>query len=673
MKCRWPAGVSPADVTACTRCDRLNISCNVPENAPRKRRAKSTRVTQLEQKLDGIMSLLESNQRAKHRSGSAGSASTSGDAPSPLTPESTNNNNLNNPWPFRSRPSDCAGQNAEKTASLSEERPSPAVFVDRGVGEKVELMPGFSLTFTEANEYLNIYRKDYMPIFPFVIIEDTTKAHELYHNTPALFWMIMAAVSQTSEDVDTNVKKWLRQYVADTMIVKQEKTLELLQAILIHLIWGAFHFYIDAETPLFMNLAQNIVLDLKLDWPPEHGQVYKHSLLGAAWCHMNKTHLMRKRRAHTPAEIRAVLGLHYATTVTMSMFRRGPGLVWNNYLTKSCDSIAALCQHPLDVNLAAGVRLQRIAQKGLSALPGTEYVWGPSATVYSHSQEMTLNLTRVNMEKFVNSQTAEVQNDVMFRHMYLALLVRLYEPVLGMQPTVSFSDNSANATAHEPFRRTDMLWKLVEACKALFEARRSLPVAQTALRPSTMTGFLAFGVVTASRVLFHEAEDWDPAVARRYFDYGALLLECAAQFEKAEEWARAHGRRRQMQNQEPLFTLYAHKLRWIQQWYVARGEADAAAAAQGSSSSSGSMGRTPASNLTPMTESTLAALTPAENTPGQSMAGDASMVGMDEMGTDQQTLPSFLSDFQFDEAFWQDMLLGTPQQGFGQYSMGNTI
>lgn len=78
---------------------------------------------------------------------------------------------------------------------------------------------------------------------------------------------------------------------------------------------GSFHFYIDADTPLFMSLAQNIVLDLKLDWPPEQGQVYQHSLLGAAWCHMNKAHLMRRRKAHTPAEIRAVLGLHYATSV----------------------------------------------------------------------------------------------------------------------------------------------------------------------------------------------------------------------------------------------------------------------------------------------------------------------------------------------------------------------
>ncbi|KAM3513343.1 hypothetical protein MY11210_003027 [Beauveria gryllotalpidicola] len=644
MKCRWPDRASPTDVTtACTRCDRLGIACGVP-------RPVFSRVAQLEQKLDGIMSLLESSQRSKRRPSSTGSVSTAGDASSPPTPDS----HSHNPWPFRTRALDTTtgGGGGE------ERRRTSAAHADRGSAERVELVPGFAMTFAEAAEYLQIYRKDYMPVFPFVIIEETTKPHELYHNAPALFWMIMAAVAQTSEEVDGAVKTWLRHYVAETMIIKQEKTLELLQAILVHLIWGSFHFYIDAETPLFMNLAQNIVLDLKLDWPPEQGQVYKHSLLGAAWCHMNKSHLVQRRKAHTPAEIRAVLGLHYATSVTMSMFRRGPGVAWNSYLTKSCESIAALCQHPLDEALAASVRLQRIAQKGLSALPGTEYVWGPSATVYSHAQEMTLSLTRDNIDKFVHSQTPAIQNDVMFRHLYLTLLVRLYEPVLGMQPAVSSSDNSANATtARAPFHRTGMLWKLVDACRALFAARAALTDAQTALRPSTMTGFLAFGVVTASRVLFHESEDWSPSIARRRFDYGAAMRDAAAQYEAAEAWARSAGRRRPMHERGPLLLLYARKLRWISQWYEARTVADDLAAAAAA---------TPA-------EAAAAMITPPEDTPGKEAAvGSASMAGMDNiMGTDQQPVSGFLPDFQFDESFWQDMLLGTPQPAFGQYNMGN--
>ena len=76
-----------------------------------------------------------------------------------------------------------------------------------------------------------------MHMFPFVIIEENTKPHELYYSAPALFWTIMASVAQTTAEVDGAMKKWMRQYLADHVVVRQERTLELLQAILVHLIW----------------------------------------------------------------------------------------------------------------------------------------------------------------------------------------------------------------------------------------------------------------------------------------------------------------------------------------------------------------------------------------------------------------------------------------------------
>lgn len=227
-----------------------------------------SRVAQLEQKLDGIMSLLESGQRGKRRSCSAGSASTAGEGSSPLTPDSQGNN----PWPFSRLPSDsAAASNAHSGTTAATIATNTTVtggggdngegllggarnvYVDRGVAETVELVPGLRMTFTEAAEHLHVYRKDYMPVFPFVIIEETTKPHELYYNAPALFWMIMAAVTQTSEEMDVAVKKWLRQHVAEKMVVKQEKSLQLLQAILVHLIW-----YAARLLPPFKNVCEKM-------------------------------------------------------------------------------------------------------------------------------------------------------------------------------------------------------------------------------------------------------------------------------------------------------------------------------------------------------------------------------------------------------------------------------
>lgn len=208
----------------------------------------SSRVAQLEQKLDGIMSLLESSQKSSQSTSNTTASSTQAANTSPLTPESQSNT----PWMWRAGVQEPS-QPAEPASNAGT---ASSTYLDHGTTGSIELVPGFKLTFAEANEYLNMYRREYMPMFPFVIVEENTKAHELYHNSPALFWSIMAAVAQTTENIDVAIKKWLREYVAERMVVKQERTLEILQAILIHLIWYAPN---DASITAYANAPQGLL------------------------------------------------------------------------------------------------------------------------------------------------------------------------------------------------------------------------------------------------------------------------------------------------------------------------------------------------------------------------------------------------------------------------------
>lgn len=103
-----------------------------------------------------------------------------------------------------------------------------------------ELFPGFRLTSEEALTYLDVYKQDFMPNYPFVIIPPTTDACTLYSESPSLFWVIMSAVAPQSPEVQQGVRKWLRQYISEHMIVQQERSLQLLQTLLLHLAWYAF-------------------------------------------------------------------------------------------------------------------------------------------------------------------------------------------------------------------------------------------------------------------------------------------------------------------------------------------------------------------------------------------------------------------------------------------------
>lgn len=78
-----------------------------------------------------------------------------------------------------------------------------------------------------------------MPRYPFVIIPETKDAFTLLNESRCLFWTVMASVAPQSSAVQREFKKWFRQYIAEHVVVRQEKRLDLLQAILIHLGWYA--------------------------------------------------------------------------------------------------------------------------------------------------------------------------------------------------------------------------------------------------------------------------------------------------------------------------------------------------------------------------------------------------------------------------------------------------
>lgn len=169
----------------------------------------NSRVAQLEQKIDGIMSFLAKNQQVQPT------------GPSPMTPESQ--------FTCQTSPRALVQETPQSHGiPRSTRSKNQAIF---------QLIPGFQLTAQEAANYLSIYTTEYAPNFPFVLIPSTMNPHSLHAESPGLFWAIMTAIAPQSFTLQQDVKTWFRQYIAEHMIVRQEKSLHLLQAILIHLAW----------------------------------------------------------------------------------------------------------------------------------------------------------------------------------------------------------------------------------------------------------------------------------------------------------------------------------------------------------------------------------------------------------------------------------------------------
>lgn len=168
---------------------------------------KQSRVAQLEKKIDGIVSLLAASQHIQANSNS------------PLTPESS--------------------ENAQIQQQLAQENEGPCpVGIPADVTpdfSSFELVPGFRLTAEEADGYLDSYRRNLSPKYPWVPLPSKTTSRALYAESRILFWAIMTVSAPQTSTVQKEVEKWFRRYFAEHIAVRQERSLDLLQAILVHM------------------------------------------------------------------------------------------------------------------------------------------------------------------------------------------------------------------------------------------------------------------------------------------------------------------------------------------------------------------------------------------------------------------------------------------------------
>lgn len=187
------------------------------------------RVGQLEQKLDGIMSLLTTGQTRQLPTPQPTNSQT---IPSSMvTPGPSPKDQLVPLAPFESRARhETPDVNSEASrTSIPPIRLSPY--------EVVEIIPGFNINLQEADLALHSYRTFYSPCFPFVPIANHVSAHDLYKSKPVLFRTIMHTVVPHSAALQTGMKQWFRETIADLVIVKRKFSLEYLQALLVFISW----------------------------------------------------------------------------------------------------------------------------------------------------------------------------------------------------------------------------------------------------------------------------------------------------------------------------------------------------------------------------------------------------------------------------------------------------
>ncbi|KAK3323778.1 hypothetical protein B0T19DRAFT_213497 [Cercophora scortea] len=525
-KCIWPSEQGDG---GCLRCVRLSRTCLVgSKKAETRRRGPGTRVGQLEEKLDGILSLLNASHQLQHTPFSSESPS----QPSPLS-------------------------SAPDVYSASVLDPNTLATFDH-----VDIVPGLRVSFAEAERLLALYRTDYSPHFPFVPIHPNISALELFNKHPFLFRTIIQIVAPQSAAVQRDVVQWFRGYIAEHVVVNLEKRLELLQAIVLFIAWGDVHFYIESPATTLLQLAVGLVTDLGLSKPPK--------IPGNAPSHMvdeaRRVMGLRSRTPHGLEDMRTFLGCFHINSTAAILFRQVPMLPYCSYVTTCCDALEKAQEYDSDALLVSAIRLQCILCRTKAAFPSPD-VDNSANVSFSVSLAMTISSIRADMDTLRRAAPMNIRTHWSFDMCYQGTLVRLYEPAMYMRASSLSGDYDSG------IRRSEALSCCLDAIKAVFESHAAIPLPELTYLPFPVYSHFTFSVVSATRLLFLSDSDWNRQLACRSLDFPTVTQRLSDRCEKADDWSVGEEwrrKRRFVDDARSVMAMYRDKLRWIGSWSAAK-------------------------------------------------------------------------------------------------------
>lgn len=417
------------------------------------------------------------------------------------------------------------------------------------------------VTMSEAERLLKLYQDEYHPRFPFVPVPRNTTAQDLFQRQPFLFRTIIQIVAPQNAAAQRAFTTWFREYIATHIVVKQEKRLDLLQAILLFIAWSESHYYAESWVTNLHQLAVGLMVDLGLN---SH-KPSKHVGNGANQFEEDAKRLngFRSRPPHTLEDMRTYLGCFYISSLAAALFRHIPMMPTSSYISVCCDRIEAEQEYSEDTYLVVLIRMQRIVCRILVVFPAPDSDDNGSATL-SPAANMAMTTLRTDLENLKLHAPKDIQDNLAFKIAFNGNLARLYEPAIYIASSTSSLDS---------IRKSEAMWCCLEFVKETLHAYASTPVADLSYLPFNTYCHMTFALITATRLTILQDPDWNSKFAGESLDFATIMqrlsdvCDQADNIAIAQEWRR---KRKYVTDTLSVMSMHRDKLRWIRSWYLSK-------------------------------------------------------------------------------------------------------
>ncbi|KAL2072438.1 hypothetical protein VTL71DRAFT_11781 [Oculimacula yallundae] len=198
---------------------------------------------------------------------------------------------------------------------------------------------------------LSIYTNQLCSWFPFVILPRGTTSSHLQATRPFLLKAIRLVASLRNIRSMWGQRRAIMQYLSEAVFVRSERSLDLLQGILVLLGFYHYHCLVHIQFNNLMQLAVSIVGDMDLNRDPAHQSRVR--ALGANY---------EEPRARSNDERRAIVGVWYMSSNVALTFNKGQSEKYTKYHEQCLKELEATNEYESDILLVQLVRVQHLTQ-----------------------------------------------------------------------------------------------------------------------------------------------------------------------------------------------------------------------------------------------------------------------------------------------------------------------
>uniref|UniRef100_A0A8H7N071 Zn(2)-C6 fungal-type domain-containing protein n=1 Tax=Bionectria ochroleuca TaxID=29856 RepID=A0A8H7N071_BIOOC len=324
---------------------------------------------------------------------------------------------------------------------------------------------------------LAIYRSQLSARFPFVIIPASSTLRQLQTERPFLFKVVRMVASVRNLTSIRGQSRSILQHISEAMLLRSERSIDLLQGILVFLGFYHYHCMTHAQFGNLVHLSASLVEDMNLNvsYSPQNSAGILPLMRGQG------------ARSRTNEENRTLLGVWYMSSNAALVTKHlGPARYTKDldHCLRELESIAEYESDQLAVQL---VRFQNTTNKifhfhcrdqQMDELPGAQKV----------SDTECLEVFQAELDNLWNASSPKLRSNCLISCHYRSAYLQLLEPLLTGAHLPGAVSQTFDSLSLSGLFKVNLFSHFTAALKAWFDTWLALPVCSYFHMPQPAAG-----------------------------------------------------------------------------------------------------------------------------------------------------------------------------------------